>query len=137
MTSSILNIANNYSLKALLNSLIRDFSGDERIDIDDRFELKIKEGMISINILKKSLLGLHEYQNQIYLNEQLISFDDFVFLVAKNFASEFNKEKFVHSTLLSRDNIAQIILDNDKELATNYLESEKKIIARTSFSPLP
>ncbi len=137
MEKQYLEVANKFSLRSFVNSLIRDFNTDNRVIVDDKLKLLLSEGEVSIPFEKKSSLGAHSYESKIQLNSDDISFQEFVRIVARNFSASPNVDVFCKRVIDSRNNIANILKFNIDDSVSSYLESEKKLFFGHPFHPYP
>lgn len=129
MTSIHLSQAQNYSLRALLNSMLRDFSNKKELKLTDS-ELTIDSGdeTIRIPLRFRSILGFHKYSDQLEA-----TFENIVESIAKIFEGD---REFVERVYSSSREMEQI-LSQQKGTMSNFLESEQNLLFGHPFHPFP
>ncbi|MFG1492886.1 GNAT family N-acetyltransferase [Halobacteriovorax sp. ZH4_bin.1] len=134
VSESIRKLANKYSIRSLINSMVRDYSQDNLIKIDHDRDL-VKIGNLSFELDSFSPLGGHRYTGEIYLNGSSIEFDQMLPELISSFPDV--DPTFIENIINSRDNIELILKHNPEVKIDNYLASEQKMLLGHPFHPYP
>ena len=130
MNLNLNNSALDISLRSFLNSFLRDYHLDSRVEVCDTYVLiKTKHKKIKINFLRKSLLGFHYYksENLDVLNTLKLIIDEF---------TESQTNLLDHILNSCREIEKNIGLKKTNEIC-NYLSSERSMYLGHPFHPFP
>ena len=137
MTMSNESLSDNISLRPFLNSFLRDYSSEVDFVNNEHFLFESNEGTYRVNFKEFSILGAHQYEMPIYLNEKAIAPIEFVDAIASNFSKGEYRNQFIQKFINSKKNIEQILEFNSSSFIENYLNSENYLFLGHPFHPYP
>ncbi|WP_412463203.1 GNAT family N-acetyltransferase [Halobacteriovorax sp. RT-2-6] len=127
-------LADKYSIRALVNSMIRDYSEDNLVKVDvENSDVLI--GDLVFELESYSPLGGHRYTGDIYFNKTKLTFDEMLVHLVPNFSNV--DSTFIENIINSRDNIELILKYNPQVNIDSYLTSEQKMLLGHPFHPYP
>ncbi len=133
--------ANQISLNHFLNSFLRDFNSDERVEINSRVRIILIQGIVTIPFKRKSFLGSHQFEYEIKLNDSQIDLFSLATLISKNFSQDEDEHSndFARDVENSKRNIEQILTNNEniQRINRDYLSSEQSLYFGHPFHPYP
>ena len=138
-------ISQQYSMKAFLNSYLRDYAEERGVVIGNNIiELPLGDAeFLKIELEKFSLLGSHKYTGRIWFcskqKEKEIEFDELVALLANTHGSDCGVDSFMANVQNSRYNLELILKQRLSDFSTelDYLKSEQSLILGHPFHPYP
>lgn len=125
------------TLNVFLNSFVRDYQLDERLNLDEKLKIKLKEGELEVDFEQKSILGNNSFGKNLKLNQKVITYDQIITLIGNNFTDKKNQKQFQKNIENSQQNITAILEANQNYAINNYIDSEKKLLLGHPFHPYP
>lgn len=138
-SSNTRQLANKYSIRALINSMSRDYSQEDFITISEKsLDIEINDKTrLSFELASFSPLGGHRYTGKIELNDYEISFHEMLPVLCERF--EQVDPTFIENILNSRNNMEFILSEYAGESVdvNDYLSSEQLMLLGHPFHPYP